>query len=220
MIRIVRYAVSFAALLLVAALAYGAWGYADALSEADGLALRADGLIADGRGGRQLGTGRERELLMVQDPGFEDHAGIDLTTPGAGMTTVTQSLAKRLAFVDFQPGVGKIRQSGYALGLEQKLTKDQIMALWLQTLEMGHGPRGWMTGFFEASQSLYGTSPSELNDTQFRSLVAVLIAPAAFNLQEPDDRLRDRIARIERLLEGTCRPDGVGDVWLEGCRAK
>ncbi|KZM47991.1 transglycosylase domain-containing protein [Labrenzia sp. OB1] len=207
-------------LLVAAGLIYGVSGYFDALSDADGLALRADALVAEGRGGKDLGEDRLETLLMVQDPAFHQHAGVDVTTPGAGVTTVTQSLAKRVGFREFKPGIGKIRQTGYAIGLERKLTKDQIMALWLDTLEMGRGPDGWMKGFFVASQAIYQRPPAELTEREFLSLVAVLIAPGTYDLRREDAQLQERIARVEKLVSGECTPSGNGDVWLEGCRSE
>lgn len=207
-------------LLAAAVLVYGGKGYVDALSDADGLAGRADALISGGRGGGDLGGEHLRQLLMVQDPGFRQHAGVDLTTAGAGITTVTQSLAKRVAFDAFRPGIAKIRQTGYAMGLEQRLTKDQILALWLDTLEMGKGPDGWMTGFFAASETVHGKLPADLDEREFLALVAVLIAPARYSLLDRDPGLEERVARIERLVHARCAPIDNGDVWLEGCRSR
>ena len=40
-------------------------------------------------------TPRQLEILLkVQDPRFFDHKGIDLRSPGAGWTTITQGLVK------------------------------------------------------------------------------------------------------------------------------
>jgi len=205
-------------LLIIAAVLYGGKGYWDALSDASQLRQRADDLIAQGRGGASLGADHLAILLTVEDPNFADHAGVDFSTPGAGATTITQSVSKRLAFKKFHPGIGKIRQTGYAIGLESRLSKEQILALWLDTLEMGEGPEGWMTGFHRASSAIYGRPPAELSKTEFTRLVAVLIAPAAYKLRENDAALNERVGRIERLVAGACVPEGLGDVWLEGCR--
>lgn len=207
----------FLLLALAAAALYGFKGYLDARSDGAGLRTRADRLIADGRGPDALGPGRAEAVLKVQDPGYRDHGGVDFTTPGAGLTTLTQSLAKRLAFEHFKPGIGKIRQTGYALGLEQELDKTQIYALWLDTLEMGNGPDGWMTGFFLASQSIYRKQPADLSDAEFQALVAVLIAPGRYDLRAPSEDLRERVRRIDRLVAGECAPADHGDVWLDGC---
>lgn len=215
--RILKYTAFLVGLVVVLAAGYGAKGYIDALSDSDALRTRADTLIAEGRGGAALGAERLAILLKVEDPGFAGHSGVDLSTPGAGLTTITQSAAKRLAFDKFRPGIGKVRQTGYALGLERRLSKEQILALWLDTLEMGHGPDGWMTGFFTASSTVYGRPPSELSNADFMRLVAVLIAPASYSLTRADAGLDERVGRIERLVSGACSPAGFRDVWLEGC---
>lgn len=218
MMRFVKFASLFLGLLLVAGFLYGGKGFWDALSDVPQLRQRADDLIAQGRRGASLGAKHLAMLLAVEDPNFAEHAGVDVSTPGAGATTITQSASKRLAFEKFHPGIGKIRQTGYAMGLERRLSKDQILALWLDTLEMGEGPQGWMTGFHEASLTIYGRPPVELNDKEFSRLVAVLISPGAYKLGENDAALDERVGRIERLVSGACAPTGSGDVWLEGCR--
>jgi membrane carboxypeptidase/penicillin-binding protein PbpC len=211
------FAVVFPVALLLA-FGYGAYGYLDALGDAEDLAARADGLIARGYDAPGLGPGRMDQLLKVQDPGFFTHSGIDLSTPGAGLTTMTQSLAKRVGFEKFEPGIGKLRQTGYAMGLERRLSKSQIFALFLDTVEMGPGPEGWMTGFFGASRTIYRRPVVELDDRAFMALVAVMIAPGNYDLSDRNGELGIRIDRIERLVAGNCKPHGVRDVWLEGCR--
>ncbi|MCD0415956.1 transglycosylase domain-containing protein [Rubrivivax sp. JA1024] len=203
--------------MLIGLVGYGAKGYWDALSDAEGLRARAEAVIAQGRGGESLGTAHRAILLAVEDPNFSTHSGVDFSTPGAGLTTITQSAAKRLAFDQFYPGIGKIRQTGYALGLESRLSKQQILALWLETLEMGNGPNGWMVGFYPASATIYGRPPAELTEAEFIRLVAVLIAPASYDLGRSDAKLDERTGRIQRLVAGACAPAGFSDVWLEGC---
>lgn len=217
--RLIRIFALLLALVIVLGLGYGALGYRDAVRGADEYAARADGLIADGRGPAGLGAERLRQIILVEDPGFREHGGVDLSSKGAGLTTISQSLSKRLGFDEFRPGIGKIRQTGFAFGLESRLSKDQILALWLDTVEMGRGPDGWMTGFFHASDSIYGRAPDALSDREYHRLMAVLIAPGRFRLLAEDEALDDRSARIARLVAGDCGPEDHGDVWLEGCAA-
>jgi hypothetical protein len=202
---------------VAAALAYGLSGYVDARADSAKLGERANMLIANGRGGTGLGPGRIEQLLMVEDPAFEGHSGVDFSSEGAGLTTLSQSVAKRAGFDRFKPGFMKIRLIGYAIGLEHSLTKAQIIALWLDWVGMGRGPDGWMIGFYTASERIYGKPPSELTDREFFSLVAVPIAPRKFNLQRRNQALAERTVRIERLVQGRCRPTGLNDVWLAGC---
>jgi len=158
------------------------------------LAARADALIADGKGWQMLGPTRRKWLLVVEDPTFETHEGIDLTTPGAGITTITQSLSKRVAFDEFKPGIAKLRQTAFAMSLEGVLTKEQILALWIETAEMGRGAEGWITGFEKASLEVFGGTPTEIGEDEFLTL-----------------------ARIKRLIAQDCTPLDHSDVWLEGC---
>ncbi|NKB84716.1 transglycosylase domain-containing protein [Brucella grignonensis] len=216
--RIYKFTGFFLVLLIATAALYGGKGYWDALSDAPQLRQRADDLIAQGRDGASLGAEYLAILLQVEDPNFANHAGVDFSTAGAGATTITQSASKRLAFNKFHPGIGKIRQTGYAIGLESRLSKEQILTLWLDTLEMGEGPDGWMTGFHKASSRIYGRPPAELSNTEFIRLVAVLIAPGSYKLRENDTALNERTDRIERLVAGSCAPEGLSDVWLNGCR--
>ena len=59
---------------------------------------------------------RQTEILIkVQDPGFYNHNGMDLSTPGGGLTTITQAIVKKLYFANFKPGIAKIIQSLIAM---------------------------------------------------------------------------------------------------------
>jgi membrane peptidoglycan carboxypeptidase len=59
-----------------------------------------------------LSPERKKMLLAIEDPTFTYHHGVDLSTPGAGMTTLTQGLVKLLYFPEgFHPGIAKIRQT-------------------------------------------------------------------------------------------------------------
>jgi membrane carboxypeptidase/penicillin-binding protein PbpC len=203
--------------VVIAVLAYSLQGYLSARADVALLSRRADALIAHHRGPEDLGSGRIQQLLMVEDPGFWTHDGTDWSTPGSGLTTLTQSLGKRVGFKNFHPGLQKIRLVGYAKGLASTLSKRQILALYLDTVWMGRGPNGSMTGLFSASEAVFHRPPSALSEHQFLSLVAVLIAPRKFNLTSPNSDLEERTARIERLVSKQCQPTGLRDVWLEGC---
>lgn len=207
-------------LMAIGLLAYGLDGYFDARSDAAVLGPRAAHLIAAQRGPADLGRGRVEQLLLIEDPGFLRHGGVDLSTPGSGLTTLTQSVGKRLGFTAFRPGVRKVRLIGYAMGLESRLTKHQILALYLDTVWMGIGPHGPMAGFFDASQQIYSRPPAELSEHEFLSLIAVPIAPRKFSLVKRSPELDERIARIEKLVRKQCEPNGLRDVWLKGCATR
>ena len=203
--------------LVVAIFLYGGKGWYDAVQMSDEFVAKAEQLSSSGRGVESLTAQQLKTLIKVQDPGFYDHDGIDFSSKGAGLTTLTQSLAKRLGFEKFTPGIGKIRQSGFALGLDSVLSKHQQVALFLDTAEMGKGPDGWITGFHNAAEIIYQKPVAQLSENEFNSLVAVLIAPSRLKLSDPDAALNERVARITKLAHEKCEPNNFNDVWLEGC---
>ncbi|MFK7993284.1 MAG: transglycosylase domain-containing protein [Granulosicoccus sp.] len=101
--------------------------------------------------------------------------------------------------------------------MERHLSKDQILALFLDTGSLEPGPDGWMTGFFKASVEVYGALPAEVSDEQFVNLIAALIAPSKLTIFPTNQALKQRSRRIEKHLNGNCAPIGNSDVWFEQC---
>lgn len=199
-------------------LGYGLFGYGSAALDSEKLQRRAQTLISERKGAYALGPNRLELLLNVEDPGFFSHSGVDFNSKGAGATTLTQSLAKRLAFNKFRPGIGKIKQTTYAMSLEQRLTKNEILALFFESVPMGRGPDGWTTGFFNASHAFYGGPPSKISDNEYIELISVMIAPSRLNYITRNEEFESRLLRITRLNNGECEPLSHRDVWLEGCK--
>lgn len=202
---------------LVALSIYAYSGWRDAASSAPELRERARALTQQGQGATSLSVRQRGILIMVEDPAFETHNGTDFSTPGAGLTTITQSLSKRLAFATFRPGIGKIRQTSYAISLEKHLTKDEIMTLALATAQMGPSETGWVVGFHKAADVHFDKPVSDLTEREFITLVATLIAPSRLAISRNDLSLQDRVTRIEKLVAGACQPENQRDVWLNGC---
>lgn len=199
-----------AGLLAVAGIGVGIGGYyqtarSDAIEDSRYLERLADRLIAKGRTGESLGPEREAMLVAVV---------------GSMGTSLSQSLAERLGFEHYRGGIAQIRASGYAQGLEERLSLRQITALWLETVEMGSSDDGWMQGFIPTSVRIYGRLPERLTDAEFLRLAAVVIAPRRYRLDRPDPALDERVARLQRLLERECEPRDESDVWLEDCAAE
>jgi membrane carboxypeptidase/penicillin-binding protein len=159
---------------------------------------------------------RERILLMVQDPAFRRHRGVDLATPGAGMTTLTQGLVKQLYFPSgFRQGVAKIRQTLIAQhALDALLPKDDQLELFLNIAYLGHHQGEPVHGFAEAARTYYGEEFVDLTDEEYLSLVAALINP---NSLKPGTLAnQERVARIQRYVNGEYHPVGVMDLEYRG----
>ncbi len=159
-------------------------------------------------------------LLQVEDPGFYEHNGVDVSTPGAGMTTITQGLVKVHYFERFRPGFErKLRQSLMAVVLDRKMPKDLQLTLFLNTASLGASQDGPVIGFPAAAESYFGVPFQRLQRREFVSLVAMLLGPNRYHPYHHPDELADRVRRIEALLAGRCRPSSWKDVLLDDCQA-
>lgn len=160
-----------------------------------------------------------RVLLTVEDPAFFTHRGIDFSSLGQGMTTLTQAIVKFLYFDAFRPGFMKIEQTLIAwLVADRHLTKEQQLMILFNHIYMGSLDGRVAYGFAEAAELWFGKPFDRLEDREFIGLVAMLIAPNTVNPVKNPAAYEDRVGRIERLLAGDCAPAGVFDPWFEGCR--
>jgi membrane carboxypeptidase/penicillin-binding protein len=167
----------------------------------------------------QLGRRRLAILLRVEDPGFFRHRGVDYSTPGQGATTLTQALVKRLYFDGgFRPGFAKIEQGLIArFVFDPATSKRRQLELFLDLASFGTQHGRPVIGFAEAARTFYGRRVAALDERQFISLVAMLIAPNALDPVRHKAENDARVARIEALVAGRCRPRGVMDVRYPDC---
>lgn len=157
-------------------------------------------------------------LLRVEDPGFYQHRSLDFSTPGQGMTNLTQSLVKIFYFDTFQPGLAKLEQSLIArVVLDPAMSKDAQLAAFLNRARFGHLRGRPVIGFADAARTYHGRRFAELDDRQFLSLVAMLMAPNALDPMRHRQANAERVRRIEALLAGRCQPTGLRDVTYEAC---
>ncbi len=183
-----------------------------------GIVARAEAGVAEPLDSGDLPPGWIADLLAVEDPGFFHHSGIDVSTPGAGWTTITQGLAKDLYFDAFRPGpLAKLEQSLAALVLEARIPKERQLALFLGSVYLGETREGAVNGFGPAARAWLGKDMKELDRREFLSLVAMAIGPNEYGIATDPERNAERVARIERLLAGECRPAGWRDVTYEQC---
>lgn len=212
--RLWRLLAIFLLLVLVASFACVAFAYARAGAVVARARQRSSILsIAD------LSPEQRRILLVVEDPAFEHHHGVDLRTPGAGLTTITQGLVKFLYFSNFEPGLAKIPQTLYAIGFDLATPKDTQLELYLNHTYLGTINRNPVRGYEQGAQTFMGRSFRELTRDQFIQLVATTIAPDRLNPARNPAGNAERTRRIQRLVAGQCAPRNLRDVTYEDCRA-
>ena len=179
--------------------------------------------IAETRYGAELNVSdlsyeRETMLFAIEDPTFRRHHGVDLYTPGAGMTTITQGLVKLLYFPEgFRPGIAKIRQTLIAqYALDSLVSKNEQLNLFLNISYFGNENGKAVYGFENAAQTYYGKNFTSLTDDEFLTLVAMLISP---NKLKPHTKASlERLNRIKKYLAGDYQPAGVLDFDYNGRR--
>ncbi len=91
----------------------------------------------------------------------------------------------------------KVKEAVYALALEARYSKDEILTIYLNRAFLGGGARG----FEAASQRYFGKSAKEVNPAEAAMLAGLLKAPTRYaptnNLQRSQDRARVIIQLME-----------------------
>ena len=165
-----------------------------------------------------LSAWQQQALLAVEDPAFFDHKGVDFQTPGAGRTTITQAVVKKLFFAHFTPGFAKIEQSLIArYVVTPNIAKEVQLNAFLNLAYLGRAGEQPIFGFDAAARAFFGKTVDMLGKDEFLRLVGALVAPGNVPPIAGNPASDQRLQRIKRLLGGACRPAGHSDVWLTGC---
>jgi membrane carboxypeptidase/penicillin-binding protein len=165
---------------------------------------------------RGLSSERLDFLLAVEDPAFFRHRGVDLKTPGAGMTTISQGLVKMLYFPGgFRPGIAKVRQTLIAqYAFDASVSKQEQLELFLNVAYMGGSSEGPVYGFSAAARRYFEKEFAALSDAEFEALVAMVIGP---NTYVPGSAQHAaRVKHIEAYVSGKYRPLCVLDTEYDG----
>jgi len=94
-----------------------------------------------------------------------------------GASTITQQLAKNLYLSPSRNPFRKLKEAVIAVRLELALSKDRILELYLNLVELGPG----VWGMPAASERYFGVPPSRLSEVQAAALAATLPFPLSSN---------------------------------------
>lgn len=159
-------------------------------------------------------------LIRFEDKRFHDHAGVDPWAMGRAVTqafrngriisggsTLTMQVARILEDGPTGEWQGKLRQLRVALALERRLTKDEILTLYVNGAPFG----GNLEGVRAASLAWFGKPPRRLTPAQSALLVALPQSPERRRPDRAADaatEARDRVlARMQR--DGVLTADTV-----------
>src|SRR5690606_13209083 len=129
-------------------------------------------------------------LLAAEDAKFFEHNGVDpkgllhaaaqLASSGdiqSGGSTITMQVTRNYLLTLDQTFTRKIREILLSLQMEQILSKQEIMELYVNKIFLGH--RAY--GIAAASEIYYDKPLDELNLAQFAMIAGLPKAPSAFN---------------------------------------
>ncbi|MFD0859312.1 penicillin-binding protein 1C [Roseovarius aquimarinus] len=170
--------------------------------------------VADGRWRLEAGAvdpGFTRMLIAYEDRRFRSHPGVD---PRAviraaaqavrhggivsGASTLTMQVARLLEDGSTGEWAGKLRQIRLALALERRLSKDEILAIYLARAPYG----GNIEGIRAASLAWFGKEPARLTPAEAALLVAL---PQSPETRRPDRHPGAARAARDRVLERMAR---------------
>jgi penicillin-binding protein 1A len=154
-------------------------------------------------------------LIAAEDSRFYQHNGIDFRALGrvlvksilmqrdesGGGSTITQQLAKNLfprqKFWFFSLPINKAREMAIATRLEKVYSKEEILALYLNTIPFS----GNVFGIKTASMRFFNTSPKNLEPEQAAVLVGMLKATTAYHPKRNPERSKERRNQVLGRME-------------------
>ena len=142
----------------------------------------------------ELSPNLKNALIATEDIRFEEHSGVDFRAfirvfwgvisgdNKGGGSTITQQLAKNLFPRKENPGFfttvfSKFKEWVVAIKLERNYTKEEILAMYFNTVDFGN----MAFGIKSAAMTYFGKDPKNLNIEESALLVGMLKAPSWYN---------------------------------------
>ena len=134
-------------------------------------------------------------LIATEDARFHKHSGVDFRSlarvlsktvvggkrSSGGGSTISQQLAKNLFPREKKSKIGviftKLKEWVVAVKLESNYSKDEIIAMYLNTVDFGSNAFGIKT----ASQTFFGKTPLQLDLDEAAVLIGLLKAPTTYS---------------------------------------
>jgi penicillin-binding protein 1A len=159
-----------------------------------------------------------KAVLATEDRRFYDHFGIDISGTFRALVTnaraggvvqggssITQQLAKNLFLNNERTIERKVKEAFLAVWLETRLTKNEILKLYLDRAYMGGGA----FGVDAAAQFYFGKSARDVNLAEAAMLAGLFKAPTKFapHVNLPAARARANVV-LDNLVEAGFMTEG------------
>lgn len=150
-------------------------------------------------------------VVAVEDHRFYDHGAIDPIGIARalwvnirngelqeGGSTITQQVAKNVVFSQDETLSRKLGEILAAFDLEKNYSKNEILAIYVNTCYFGDG----YYGIYDASMGYYNKEPKDLNLDEASMLAGVPNAPSVYAPTVNPDLAKKRQAHVlEKMLE-------------------
>jgi penicillin-binding protein 1A len=155
-------------------------------------------------------------LIATEDARFTEHSGVDARSlmrvvvktiigrseSSGGGSTLSQQLAKNLfprednaSFLKLV--ITKLKEWVTAVKLERNYTKQEILAMYLNTVDFG----SQSFGVKSAARTYFNKTPDSLNIQESALLVGILKAPSRFSpIRNPERALTRRAVVLEQMM--------------------
>lgn len=166
-------------------------------------------------------------FIAIEDERFREHRGMDIKrTFGAfiqfmmgndsyGGSTITQQLVKNVTGDRDRSPLRKITEIFRAMNLEKKMSKDQIIEMYMNTIYFGAGCHGVQV----AANHYFGKDVADLSVEECASLASIVKAPTTYNPatnyeknKERRDVVLNKMAELEFITEEECQAAKARDI--------
>ncbi|MBQ1538062.1 MAG: transglycosylase domain-containing protein [Ruminococcus sp.] len=149
----------------------------------------------------------DEAIISIEDERFREHSGIDIKRIGSallsaianggsathGGSTITQQTVKLISGQDEHSTSRKVQEWFAAMSLEQNLTKDEILELYINLAPMGNN----YVGVQAAAMNYFGKNASELTLPECALIAGLPKSPSYYNpLRETGRRNAQRRMRM------------------------
>jgi penicillin-binding protein 1A len=171
----------------------------------------------------------QHAMLAAEDSHFFSHGGIDAIgvarsaivnmrrgRHAQGASTITMQLARMLFLTSEKSWKRKVSQAFLAVELEKRMSKQQILAMYMNLVFLGHGNYGMES----AARAYFGHGARDLTLAEAATLAGIVQRPSSFSPYRHPDRVAARRNYVlnQMLEEGWITPGEHRDAIAEPVR--
>ena len=153
----------------------------------------------------------QNAFVAIEDERFYKHNGVDLKRTlravmnvvfkgdsSFGGSTITQQLIKNVTEDNERSKARKIREMARAIVLETKMSKEQILEMYMNSIYLGHGVHGVQA----ASRVYFNKDVSELNLAECAAIAGITQYPSLYDpINNPEKNKEKRNLVLDKMCE-------------------